>query len=235
MLTISPAGRRARMRRVAPLVLTVFCAAALASLLAGCGTAKAPQPAATMTAGSTASSHQSRQPGTAGSGSPAASPASPAPGLDGLAACQSASLQVTVDTGQAGAAAGSTYYPVDFTNTSGSACGMYGYPGVSFVTAGSSAGTQVGAAAQENPAFGKLAVRLAPGGVAHAWLQVAAAGNFPANTCQPQTVSWLKVFPPDQTVAVYINHSFAACAATATPLLFVMPIRTGQGVRGVTP
>ena len=232
MLTTPPAGRRARVRRVAPLVLT---AAAMASLLAACGSAKAPQAGSTPTGGGTASGRQTRQPGTAASASSTAVPASSAPGISGLAVCQSASLQVTVDTSQAGAAAGSTYVPLDFTNTSSSACGMYGYPGISFVTAGSSAGTQVGAAAQENPAFGKLTVRLAPGGVAHAWLQVASAGNFPAHACQPQTVSWLKVFPPDQTVAIYINHSFDACAATGTPLLFVMPVRTGQGVRGVTP
>ena len=210
-----------------PLVLT---AAALAGLLAACGTATAPQSGATSTGGTT-SSHQPT--GAAGSGSPAAS--TPAPGLNGLAACQSASLQVTVNASQAGSAAGSTYYPVEFTNTSSSACGMYGYPGVSFVTAGSSAGTQIGAAAQENPAFGKLAVRLAPGGVAHAWLQVAAADNFPASSCQPKTVSWLKVFPPDQTVAIYVSHSFDACASAGTPLLFVMPVRAGQGSRGVTP
>lgn len=228
MLTISPAGRRARGRRVAPLVLT---AAAMASLLAACASASAPPAGSTPTHG--AASSQTQQPGTAGSASAAA--ASSAPGLNGLAVCQSASLQVTVNTSQAGAAAGSTYIPVDFTNTSSSACGMYGYPGVSFVTAGSGAGTQVGAAAQENPAFGKLTVRLDPGGVAHAWLQVASAGNFPPQTCGPQTVNWLKVFPPDQTVAIYVNHSFDACAKTSTPLLFVMPVRTGQGVRGVTP
>ncbi|MGH3257619.1 MAG: DUF4232 domain-containing protein [Streptosporangiaceae bacterium] len=229
MLTISPAGRRARVRRVAPLVLT---AVALASLLAGCGTTKAPQSAPAPAGGSIASSHFTQPPGAAGSASPAVSPAV---SVNGLAVCQSGSLRVTVNTAAAGAAAGSTYYPVDFTNTSGSACGMYGYPGVSFVTAGSGTGAQVGAAAQENPAFGKLAVRLAPGGVAHAWLQVAAAGNFPAHACQPQTVEWLKVFPPDQTVAVYVNHSFDACAAMGAPLLFVMPVRTGLGVRGVQP
>jgi len=228
MLTIPPAGRRVRARRVAPLVLT---AVALASLLAGCGSAKAPQAGSAPAGGSTASGNHTQPPGAAGS----ASPASPAASVNGLAVCQSASLHVTVNTAAAGAAAGSTYYPVDFTNTSGSACGMYGYPGVSFVTAGSGTGTQVGAAAQENPAFGKLAVRLDPGGVAHAWLQVAAAGNFPSHSCKPQTVEWLKVFPPDQTVAVYVSHSFAACAATGAPLLFVMPVRTGLGVRGVQP
>ncbi len=229
MFTISPAGRRARARRGAPLVLA---AALLTGLLAACASTQAPQAGSTP-AGGTASSHQ--PPGAAGSGSPAASATSPAPGLAGLAECRSASLRVTVNTSQAGAAAGSTYYPVDFTNTSSSACGMYGYPGVSFVTAGSSAGTQIGAAAQENPAFGKLTVRLAPGGVAHAWLQVATAGNFPASACQPKTANWLKVFPPDQTVAIYVSHTFDACASTGTPLIFVMPVRAGQGARGVTP
>jgi hypothetical protein len=229
MLTITPAPRRIRMRRVAPLVLT---AVAMASVLAGCGTAKAPRSASAPAGGSTATGVHTQQPGAAGSASQLASPAS---SVNGLAVCQSASLHVTVNTALAGAAAGSTYYPVDFTNTSGSACGMYGYPGVSFVTAGSTAGAQVGAAAQENPAYGKLAIRLAPGGVAHAWLQVAEAGNFPAHACKPQTVQWLKVFPPDQTVAVYVNHSFDACASMGAPLLFVLPIRTGQGVRGVQP
>ena len=174
MLTTLPAGRRARVRRVARLVLS---AAAVASLLAACGSAKAPEAGSTPAGAGPASSRQTPQPGTAASASSTALPASAAPGLNGLAACQSASLQVTVDTSQAGTAAGSTYLPVDFTNTSSSACGMYGYPGVSFVTAGSDAGTQVGAAAQENPAFGKLTVRLAPGGMAHAWLQVASAGS----------------------------------------------------------
>jgi len=229
MLTNPPAGRRVRARRVAPLVLTAL---ALASLLAGCGTAQAPQSSSAPAGGSTASGHRTQPPGAAGTGTPAASPVA---SVNGLAVCQSGSLHVTVNTVAAGVAAGSTYYPVDFTNTSGSACGMYGYPGVSFVTAGSGTGTQVGAAAQENPAFGKLAVRLDPGGVAHAWLQVATAGNFPEAACQPQTVEWLKVFPPDQTVAVYVNHSFDACASMGAPLLFVMPVRPGLGVRGVQP
>ena len=102
---------------------------------------------------------------------------SAASGTAGLAACQPASLRVTINANAAGGAAGSTYYPVNFTNTSGSACGMYGYPGVSLVTAGDSAARQIGAAAQRNPAFGQQPVRLAAGGVAHAWLQVAEGGK----------------------------------------------------------
>jgi hypothetical protein len=140
-----------------------------------------------------------------------------------------------MNVGQAGGAAGSMYYPVDFTNTSDSPCELYGYPGVSFVTADSGAGRQIGAAAQQNPAFGKLAVRLAAGGVAHAWLQVAQAGNYPTSTCQPVTAHWLRVFAPGETVAIYVNHAFDACSSASTPLLTVMPVRAGQGVQGTTP
>ena len=155
--------------------------------------------------------------------------------MGGLAVCPSATLKVALDTSQAGGAMGSAYYPVNFTNTSDAPCGMYGYPDLSFVTSAGSSGVQIGAAAQENPSFGRLAVRVPAGGVAHAWLQVAAAGNYPASTCHPATAHWLRVYPPGDTVASYVDVSFAACASASTPLLTVMPVRSGHGVRGVTP
>jgi Protein of unknown function (DUF4232) len=227
MLTIPPASLRARGRR--PMALTLTLTAAVASLLTGCGSAQAPQPAAT---GGTAASQQTQQAGASASGS--AGP-STVPGLGGLTVCQSAALKVTVDTSQAGGAAGSVYYPVNFTNTSGTPCGLYGYPGMSFVTADGSAGQQIGAPAQRDPAFGDLSVRLPADGVAHAWLQVAQAGNYPASACQPMTAHWLRVFPPGDTAATYVGVSFSACASASAQLLTVTPVRSGQGVRGVTP
>jgi hypothetical protein len=142
---------------------------------------------------------------------------------------------LTVTCSEAGTAAGSTYYPVDFTNASSSACGMYGYPGMSFVTANDSSGRQIGAAAKQNPQFGRQPVRLAAGGVAHAWLQVADAGNYPASACQPVTARWLRVFTPGETVATYVHHSFDACSLASAQLLTVMPVRAGHGVQGTTP
>jgi hypothetical protein len=106
---------------------------------------------------------------------------------------------------------------------------------MSFVTADSSAGRQIGAAAQENPGFGKVTVNLAVGRVAHAWLQVAEAGNYPAATCQPVTAHWLRVFAPGETEAVYVSHAFSACSSASAPLLTVMPVRAGRGVQGTTP
>ena len=131
--------------------------------------------------------------------------------------------------------AGSVYYPVDFTNTASSTCGLYGYPGMSFVTAADSTGRQIGAPAQQNPNVGKVAVRLAAGGQAHAWLQVTQAGNYPSATCQPVTAHGLRVYAPGETEALYVNQSFSACSSASVPLLTVMPVRPGQGVRGSTP
>jgi hypothetical protein len=142
---------------------------------------------------------------------------------------------MTIDRSQANGAAGSTYYPLNFTNSSAKACELYGYPGVSFVTAGSGAGRQVGPAALRSTAFTKLAVRLAPGGSAHAWLKVTVAANYPASTCNPVTTGWLKVYPPEETVAGYVSQTFSACDSASAPLLTILPVRAGKGAVGVTP
>jgi|SRR5579863_1248082 len=213
-----------------PPALLALTAAVTAGLLAGCASAQAPHAGSTPAGG--ASSNQAQH---AGAGSSSAAAPSTVPGLNGVTVCQSAALKVTMDASQAGGAAGSVYYPVNFTNTSGTPCGLYGYPGMSFVTADGGSGTQIGAAAQRDPAFGDLAVKLPAGGVAHAWLQVAEAGNYPASACQPTTARWLRVFPPGDTAPAFVGVSFSTCASASTPLLTVMPVRSGQGMRGVTP
>ena len=177
---------------VAASLVLVACASPSASQPADGGqpTAATGQPAATTSApAATAPRHGAGQ-HTVGpavfSGdallSPVSAPSS-APSSGGgaaLAACRSASLAMTIDLSQANGAAGSAYYPLNFTNRSTKPCEMYGYPGVSFVTAGSGAGKQIGAAARRSAAFAKLAVRLVPGSSAHAWLKVTVAANYPA-------------------------------------------------------
>jgi Protein of unknown function (DUF4232) len=210
------------------------------SLVAACGTAGPSQPAQPP-APSVSESHAGTQPPAT---SPASAPpsASPAPAdppstspKPGLAACRTASLRITIDDSQAGGAAGSTYYPLNFTNTSAASCGLYGYPGVSFASAPASTGAQIGAAARRNGAFAKVTVRLAPGGTAHAWLQVTVAANYPPSTCQPVTARWLRVYPPGETAAGYVSHTFNACSAASTALLAVLPVRAGQALAGITP
>ena len=190
-------------------------------------------------------------PGNSGSGlsappsAPASSPAaaSPAPSsaaasaAPGTAACASSGLKVTVNTAQSGAAAGSTYVPIDFTNTTGSSCTLFGYPGVSFVT--SPSGSQLGRPASRNPAAAATLVTLAPGGTAHATIQVADAGNYSASVCSPVTAHWLKIFPPNQTAAVYASYTVQACSAKLPHKignqLAVYVMRPGPGKAGQAP
>ena len=76
----------------------------------------------------------------------------------------------------------------------------------------------------------RYAVRaLAPGGVAHATLQVVQALNFPAAKCQPVTAHFLKIYPPNQTEAVVISFTAKASAATGqgATVLNVAPVQPG--------
>jgi hypothetical protein len=116
-----------------------------------------------------------------------------------------------VNTSPGGAAAGSTYYPLNLTNTSKSSCYLFGYPGVSFVTGPS--GSQIGQPASRNPAVAPRTVILTAGGTAHVTIQVVDAQNYSKSDCKPVTAHWLKVFPPGQFTALYIKFSAMTCSA----------------------
>lgn len=214
------------------LTVAMLPTALVTALVAGCHSGNTSQAGApSRGAGATGGASQSSGASGAGSGSALPSPASSA--TEGLTTCTTNRLSVTIDPSQAGGAAGSTYYPVDFTNMAGSTCAMSGYPGISFVTTANATGKQIGAAAQRNPQFGAVVVRLAPGGHAHAWLQVAQAGNYPQ--CHSETARGLRIYPPDETRAGYVDREFAACKDTTSPLLTVLPVRPGKGTQGNTP
>jgi len=141
---------------------------------------------------------------------------------------------VTIVAGSAGAAAGSTYYPLNFTNISGHPCILDGYPGVSFLTGPS--GSQVGDAASRNPAVAAAAVTLAPGATGHATLQVVDAQNYSASACAPVTAHWLEIFPPGQTAAANVSFTTLACSAKmpgslGSPLS-IDAITAGEGKAG---
>jgi hypothetical protein len=173
--------------------------------------------------GSTSSSNNSAagsQPSSPVSSATSAGPASPVPrsttgpttppSTPSAPACATADLSGTVNTSQGGAAAGSTYYPLNLTNTSKSSCYLFGYPGVSFVTGPS--GSQIGEPASRNPAVAPRTVILAPGGTAHVTVQVVDALNYSKSDCQPVTAHWLKVFPPGQFTALYVKFTATTCS-----------------------
>jgi hypothetical protein len=223
------------------------------SLVAACGSAQPNQPAAPLAPVASDSPSSVLPPSGSAPGAPttgpssvpagptqSAAPSAPSASASGgagagLATCRTASLRITVGDDQAGGSAGSAYYPLNFTNMSGTPCQMYGYPGVSFAAAPNGAGRQIGVAAARSYTFAKVAVRLGAGGTAHAWLRVTVAASYPASDCQPVTAHWLRVYPPEETVPGYVSHSFTACTSTATALLTVLPVRLGEGVAGVTP
>lgn len=198
-----------------PVAATTLAAAAciaMAGLLAGCGSG---QPSARPTVTLTVTAPGSTTPPTSPTGSTSEGAA---------AACATSVLSGSLGSG--GAAAGSTYYSIEFTNTSSSACTLYGYPGVSFVTA---SGSQIGTPATENAVYPRQLVTLAPGATAHAELGVATAQNYPSSTCSPVSVTRLKVYPPGQTGALFLAISTTGCSNTSVSLMTVQTVQPGAG------
>jgi len=188
-------------RPVSAVLASTAALAGPVALLAACGTSSpgggsAASPTSTVSAAS-ASATVSPTPVTSTSA--------------GVTICATSALKAAVNTVKGSGAAGSVYYPLDLTNISGSSCTLFGYPGVSFVTGPS--GRQLGRAAARDPVVPAATVTLAPGQAAHATLKVAEAGNYDPVQCQPVTAQWLKIFPPDQTAALYARFTTQACSA----------------------
>jgi hypothetical protein len=195
--------------------------AGAAGLLAGCGTATTP-------AASPSTSASATTPATSPSAAAtqASSPApTPGPSSAGVAACATSALHVAVPSGSGNAAAGSSYYPIQFSNTSSSPCTLYGYPGVSFV--GAVGGSQIGAPATRNSALAAKLISLSPGQTVHATLQVVDAMNYPPGGCSLVTAHWLKVYPPNQTAPLYVSFTAQTCSKPKT-VLSVQTVQTGS-------
>jgi hypothetical protein len=207
------------------------------ALLAACGSqgGQSPSAASDGTASSSPAATSSDPSTPAPSPTPSATPsASPAPRMPATQ-CPTSALRARVSKTTGGAAAGTFYYPIDFTNTSGHSCDMYGFPGVSFVTG--NPGSQIGAAASRQKTFGPETVTLASGATAHAWLGIVDAGNFSPSACGPVTAHWLKIYPPDQYTALYTKFTAQVCSkkvSTSTPLL-ILPMRPGAGAASRVP
>jgi Protein of unknown function (DUF4232) len=70
-------------------------------------------------------------------------------------------------------------------------------------------------------------ITLSAGATGNAMLQVADALNFPAATCGPAKAAELRVYPPNQTAAVYLPDSSEACAQPVQ-VLFVGAVQAGS-------
>jgi len=137
-------------------------------------------------------------------------------------ACTTSGLVVWLDTQPGGAAAGSTYVNLDFTNLSGHACSLGGYPGVSAV---SLAGRQLGRAATRDRTTRPRTVVLGADQSAETTLQISQALNYPRAKCLPVMAAGVRVFPPNQTAARLVPYPFMACSRLGPVILSVRPLK----------
>lgn len=142
--------------------------------------------------------------------------------------CSTGNLAVWVDVSQGSAAAGTIYYPLDFTNTGNRACTLFGYPGVSALNGHLG---QIGRAAGRDPRYKARTVTIPAGGSAHAILSWVEIGNFTPSQCKPATASFLRVYPPNRKASALGFFSLQGCRATK-PLftyLYVTTVQPGVG------
>jgi hypothetical protein len=162
--------------------------------------------------------------------SQAAPPASGSGGVSGVAAgpglCRSSDLRLSLGRGDA--AAGTAYRPLEFTNISDHPCVLEGFPGVSYV--GGPDGHQVGAPADREGDKG-TSITLGRGEVASATVGFANVDNYDPLTCQPQPVRGLRVYPPQETAALFIDMPTTGCGNDKIPgdQLKVKAIQKGTG------
>jgi hypothetical protein len=198
---------------------------AAAAVLTGCGSSS--KTAADTGTTSPTAAPSSTAPVTVTVNSPSSATATAAP-VSGPATCASATVSVILGAGDG--AAGSTYYPLHFTNTGSATCTITGFPGVSFVAPGD--GVQVGSPAARSGSSNGT-VTLAPGAEATAVLQVADYANFTPSDCDATAVSGFRVYVPGNTAASYVALPSVSMAcskdltATGSAELVVEAVKAG--------
>jgi hypothetical protein len=140
--------------------------------------------------------------------------------------CGTANLVVWVNVDEGQGAAGTWYYPLEFTNISNHTCRVWGYPGVSATDA---SGKQLGDAATRQNIWPGAWVNIGAGGTVHALFGYGAA-EVSTSGCKPKTATYLKVYPPNQTSARHAFFDFPSCTAPHHAYLFVSVIRPGTAI-----
>ncbi len=142
-------------------------------------------------------------------------------------ACTAADLGAWVAVDQGNGAAGSIYYPLQFTNLSRHACAMRGFPGVSAIDRN---GHQLGSPAGWSTMVAAHTVVLAPGATAHTILQYSDAEVTTAPGCNPVFTTFeLRVYPPGQYSATHAAFGLEACSHAGPVYMRVEPILPGVG------
>ena len=144
-------------------------------------------------------------------------------------ACTAADLGAWVAVDQGNGAAGSIYYPLQFTNLSRHACAMRGFPGVSAIDRN---GHQLGSPAGWSHVIPSRTVVLAPGATAHTILRYSDVEVSSAPGCHPTFGTFeLRVYPPGQYHATYAAFDFEVCSHAGPVYMDIGPIQAGVGTR----
>jgi len=155
---------------------------------------------------------------------------SEAHGASGATQCTASRLRISLTAGsgpgtRASAghdrSAGASVSTLNFTNVSGTACALSGYPGVAAYGAG---GAQLGNAAGRDTSVAARRVVLAPGATARAAVLV----SVPAGSCRPVVATGLRIVPPGQSAARYIRHAMPACAVAGPGAPVFLHVRAVQ-------
>ncbi len=151
----------------------------------------------------------------------AASAATAAATTTATPACATSGLVIWLT--EDGAAAGTAFYTLNFTNLSGHACTLKGHPGVA---AASLAGARVGAPAGWEPPAAHV-VRLAPDATGYALVRysdVITGGGGP-KPCDAVLSAGLRVFPPGQTASKVVPFPLPACTRKNVVYMYVEPVQ----------
>jgi hypothetical protein len=142
-----------------------------------------------------------------------------------IAPCRASGTTTWLGLGAGGGAAGTIFYPLEFSNTGRRTCALFGFPGVSAFKNG----RQIGGAAVR--VGSKHLAILRPGQTAHAILGIVEAGNIAG--CHVIPGASLKIFAPNQQAPTIIpSFTFTACSNRS--VLRIRSVRFGVGIPGVT-
>jgi hypothetical protein len=157
-----------------------------------------------------------------------AAPRSAAPAKAAVAAPKCAAAALTTWIGLPGdGAAGSSYYELEFSNTSSHACTLFGFPGVSAIDVH---GHQLGSAAARDHSDVAQTNTLGRGATAHVLLRIVNVGAIA--DCQPADAVQLRIYPPSDPRSVALPFSFSACKKHGPLYLFVRATMSGAGIPG---
>ena len=144
-----------------------------------------------------------------------------------LPVCTAGDLAVWVNVSAMQGAAGTWYYPLEFTNTSNHTCRTWGWPGVSATNANLH---QLGDAARRATLYTPHWVNIGAGAAAHALFSYAAA-EVSTSGCKPANASFIKVYAPNQRTADLGFFSLPACTVGGGHVyLRVGVIQPGTGI-----